>query len=62
MRWLEKVYRKVSDKFRDELAKKHGLNSAEIKICEEIAAEDAAQSVKMNSATFGSRKPEGDVG
>ena len=62
MRWLEKVYRKVSGKFRDELAKKHGLNSAEIKICEEIAAEDAAQSVKMNSATFGSRKPEGDVG
>ena len=40
MRWLEKVYKKVSERFRSELKNKHGLNPAEIDICLEIATED----------------------
>jgi len=51
MRWLEKVYRKVSDRFHAELANKHGLNAAEIEICESIATEDVGQSVKLNTIT-----------
>ena len=45
MRWLEKVYRKVSDRFRSELKDKHGLNPAEINICLDIATEDFGQGV-----------------
>ncbi len=51
MRWLEKVYRKVSDRFRDELARTHGLNAAEIEICESIAAEDVAQSFRIDAGS-----------
>ena len=48
MRWLEKVYRKVSDRFRAELAEKHGLSPAEIEICKAIATEDQMQGVKLD--------------
>jgi RNA polymerase sigma-70 factor len=48
MRWLEKVYQKVSDRFHAELAEKHGLNAAEIEICRSIATEDPAQSVNLD--------------
>lgn len=47
MRWLEKVYRKVADRFRAELAEKHGLNAAEIEICKAIATEDSLQGVTL---------------
>ncbi len=53
MRWLEKVYRKVSDRFHAELANKHGLNAAEIEICQSIATEDVGQSMKLNAITTG---------
>ncbi len=49
LRWLEKVYRKVADRFRTELAQKHGLNSAEIEICESIAAEDIGRTFRIDS-------------
>jgi len=45
MRWLDKVYRKVSEHFHAELASKHGLKPEEIEICKAIAAEDPAQSL-----------------
>jgi RNA polymerase sigma-70 factor len=48
MRWLERVYRKVSNRFNEELAGKHGLNAAEIEICKAIVTEDPAQRVKLN--------------
>jgi RNA polymerase sigma-70 factor len=48
MRWLEKVYRKVSDRFHAELADKHGLNAAEIEICKAIATEDPAQAIRLD--------------
>jgi RNA polymerase sigma-70 factor len=48
MRWLEKVYRKVSDRFHSELKNKYGLNSAEIDICLHIATEDCGQGVGLN--------------
>jgi hypothetical protein len=48
MRWLEKVYRKVSDRFRTELAEKHGLNAAEIEICKAIATEDPMHGVSLS--------------
>jgi len=48
MRWLDKVYRKISDRFQRELANKHGLSAAEIEICLDLATEDLAQSVKLN--------------
>ncbi|HKO96444.1 MAG TPA: sigma-70 family RNA polymerase sigma factor [Pyrinomonadaceae bacterium] len=51
LRWLEKVYRKVADRFRTELAQKHGLNAAEIEICESIAAEDIGRSFRINSVS-----------
>jgi len=50
MRWLEKVYQKVSDRFHAELANKHGLNAAEIEICRSIATEDQAQGVRLGRA------------
>ncbi len=63
MRWLEKVYRKVSDRFRDQLARKHGLNAAEIEICESIAAEDVGQTFRINAVPGAkSRLDRGDVG
>ena len=48
MRWLEKVYKKVSEGFRAELKNNHGLNPAEIEICLEIAAEDFGHEVNLN--------------
>ncbi len=63
MRWLEKVYRKVSDRFRDELARKHGLNAAEIEICESIVADDVGQTVKINPVPAANpNSTEGDAG
>jgi transposase len=49
MRWLEKVYKKVSDHFHAELANNHGLNPAEIEICKAIATEDPAQGVRLDA-------------
>ena len=48
MRWLDKVYRKVSDRFHAELASKHGLKPEEIEICKAIAAEDPAQTITIS--------------
>jgi RNA polymerase sigma-70 factor (ECF subfamily) len=48
MRWLERVYRKVSNRFHAELADKHGLNADEIEICKAIATEDPAQGVRLD--------------
>jgi len=48
MRWLERVYRKVSNRFHAELADKHGLNAAEIEICKALATEDPAQRVRLD--------------
>ncbi|MDX6500799.1 MAG: polymerase sigma-70 factor, subfamily [Blastocatellia bacterium] len=64
MRWLEKVYKKVSDHFHAELANKHGLNPAEIEICKAIASEDPAQGVRLDarvtdSEGFNAEEPEG---
>jgi RNA polymerase sigma-70 factor len=56
MRWLEKVYRKVSDRFHAELANKHGLSAAEIEICRSIATEDIGHSVKLNPITTANAK------
>ncbi|HYY59630.1 MAG TPA: sigma-70 family RNA polymerase sigma factor [Pyrinomonadaceae bacterium] len=42
MRWLEKVYAKVLDRFRTELEKKGGLSPAEIDVCIGLATEDLA--------------------
>jgi RNA polymerase sigma-70 factor len=49
MRWLEKVYQKVSDHFHSALANKHGLNPAEIEICKTIATEDPAGGLRLNA-------------
>jgi RNA polymerase sigma-70 factor len=58
MRWLDKVYKKILDRFKSELAGKHGLKPEEIEICRAIAAEDPAQSINIStsskSATEGS--------
>lgn len=48
MRWLEKVYKNVSERFRAELKSKYGLSPAEIEICLEIAAEDCGYEVNLN--------------
>lgn len=42
MRWLEKVYGKVLERFRSELQEKSGLSEAEIETCVEMATEDLA--------------------
>jgi RNA polymerase sigma-70 factor len=42
MRWLEKVYGKVLNRFRTELEKKGGLSAEEIEMCIEMATEDLA--------------------
>lgn len=55
MRWLERVYRKVLDGFRNELEKKHGLNAAEIEICLDIAKEDLAQGVSLDLRPAGDK-------
>lgn len=48
MRWLERVYQKISRRFHAELADKHGLNAAEIEICKAIAVEDPAQGIRLD--------------
>jgi RNA polymerase sigma-70 factor len=53
MRWLEKVYQKVSDRFHAELADKHGLNAAEIEICRTIATEDSTQGLRLDRGGLG---------
>jgi RNA polymerase sigma-70 factor (ECF subfamily) len=40
MRWLEKVYGKVLERFRSELQEKRGLSEVEIELCVEMATED----------------------
>lgn len=49
MRWLEKAYRKVLDRFHAELGNKHGLSAAEIELCRGIATEDLGQNVSLDS-------------
>ena len=48
MRWLEKVYRKILERFHTELKNNHGLNAAEIEICMAIATEDLGQSLNLS--------------
>jgi RNA polymerase sigma-70 factor len=57
MRWLERVYRKVANRFHSELANKHGLNAAEIEICKVIATEDPAQGLKLERSTVPNEGP-----
>jgi len=52
MRWLENVYRKVSERFRTELKTNYGFNSAEIDICLKIATEDFGPGVGLNLDRF----------
>jgi RNA polymerase sigma factor (sigma-70 family) len=47
MRWLEKVYRKIYDRFHSELAGNHGLKPEEIEICKSIAVEETPQSIDL---------------
>jgi len=49
MRWLEKAYQKVSERFHSELGKKHGLKAEEIEICMTIATEDLGEGVNLKS-------------
>jgi RNA polymerase sigma-70 factor, ECF subfamily len=56
MRWLERAYRKVLDRFHAELGDKHGLSAAEIEICRGIATEDLGQSVSLESGRVHDRK------
>ena len=42
MRWLEKVYSKVLEKFRAELEHKRGMRAEEVEMCVELATEDLA--------------------
>jgi hypothetical protein len=51
MRWLEKAYQKVSERFHAELGKKHGLKPAEIEICISIATQDLGDGVSLKSIT-----------
>jgi transposase len=48
MRWLENVYKKVSDGFRSELKNQYRLNPAEIDICLDIVTEDFGPGVGLN--------------
>lgn len=50
MRWLDKVYKKILDRFKADLASKHGLKPEEIEICKAIAAEDPAQSINLSAS------------
>lgn len=40
MRWLEKSYAIIQQRFRDELSSKHGLSAKEIELCLELASQD----------------------
>jgi RNA polymerase sigma-70 factor len=59
MRWLEKVYRKVSDRFSSELAGKHGLKTEEIEICKSIAAIDPPQKIELANLSDRSKEKRG---
>ncbi len=53
MRWLEKVYGKVLDRFRQELEQKGGLSADEIEICLEMATEDlSSEDVRRHLSSF----------
>jgi RNA polymerase sigma-70 factor len=62
MRWLEKAYEKVSEKFVAELGSKHGLTAEEIEICMSIATEDLGgqgvnlKSISASDSSFGNAK------
>jgi hypothetical protein len=56
MRWLERVYRKISERFHAELAGKYGLKPEEIAICKSIAAEDPARTITISSPQEGAKK------
>jgi RNA polymerase sigma-70 factor len=58
MRWLDKVYQKISERFHAELASKHGLKPEEVEICKKIAAEDPAQTIKISPISEGVRTKE----
>lgn len=51
MRWLEKAYEKVSDRFAEELASKHQLSAEEIDICMSIATEDLGHGINLKSSS-----------
>ena len=53
MRWLEKAYEKVAERFRSELGKQHGLSAEEIEICMSIATEDLGEGVNLKSISVG---------
>jgi len=53
MRWLEKAYEKVAERFRTELGSKHALSAEEIDICMSIATEDLGHGVNLQSMTSG---------
>ncbi len=61
MRWLEKVYSKISDRFHRELAHKHGLKPEEIAICRTIAAEDPGQAFDL-TGMVNTLKPKSEAG
>ena len=42
MRWLERLYAKILQNFRDELVEKHRMSDEEIEICVELATRDLA--------------------
>jgi RNA polymerase sigma-70 factor (ECF subfamily) len=42
MRWLERVYGKILERFRSQLIEKNKLTSAEVEMCVEMATEDMA--------------------
>ena len=51
MRWLEKAYQKVSERFGEELANKHQLSAEEIEICMSIATEDLGHGLNLTSTS-----------
>jgi len=61
MRWLDKVYQKISERFHAELATKHGLKPEEIEICRAIAAEDPAQTITISPVGDSGKKDEARV-
>lgn len=62
MRWLDNVYKKVSERFQSELKNSHGLSPAEIDICLDIVTGDFGPGVSFldNAATKSVTKAEGE--
>ena len=56
MRWLERVYQKVANRFQSELSGKHGLTAEEIEICKTLAIEDPGQGVRLNQKAVGEKR------